>query len=145
MSGSDRHRSWGVGGDRVGLVECWSGAEGMIGGRGLPESPCSVLSCVYAKSLQSCLTLRDAMDYKPTRFLWPRDSPGKNTRVGCHSLLQGIFSTQGSNSSLMSPALAPLAPPGKPLVLSWYTEKANWYPATQSHQSDLCSRFCVVR
>ena len=24
-------------------------------------------------------------------------SPGKNTRVDCHSLLQGIFSTQGSN------------------------------------------------
>ena len=23
------------------------------------------------------------------------DSPGKNTRVGCHSLLQGIFTTQG--------------------------------------------------
>ena len=29
------------------------------------------------------------------------DSPGKNTRVGCHSLLQGIFLTQGSNSSLL--------------------------------------------
>ena len=25
------------------------------------------------------------------------DSPGKSTRVGCHSLLQGIFLTQGSN------------------------------------------------
>ena len=25
------------------------------------------------------------------------NSPGKNTRVGCHSLLQGIFPTQGSN------------------------------------------------
>ena len=31
MSGSDRHRSWGARGDRVGLVECWSGVEGMIG------------------------------------------------------------------------------------------------------------------
>ena len=26
------------------------------------------------------------------------DSPGKNTGVGCHALLQGIFLTQGSNS-----------------------------------------------
>ena len=26
-----------------------------------------------------------------------RDSPGKNTGVGCHALLQGIFPTQGSN------------------------------------------------
>ena len=25
------------------------------------------------------------------------DSPGKNTGVGCHALLQGIFRTQGSN------------------------------------------------
>ena len=29
------------------------------------------------------------------RLLCPWDSPGKNTRVGCHSLLQGIFPTQG--------------------------------------------------
>ena len=28
------------------------------------------------------------------------DSPGKNTGVGCHALLQGIFRTQGSNPRL---------------------------------------------
>ena len=27
--------------------------------------------------------------------LCPWDSPGKNTGVGCHALLQGIFTTQG--------------------------------------------------
>ena len=27
--------------------------------------------------------------------------PGKNTGVGCHFLLQGIFPTQGSNSCLL--------------------------------------------
>ena len=31
---------------------------------------------------------------------------GKNTRRGCHVLLQGIFPTQGLNLRLMSPALA---------------------------------------
>ena len=31
----------------------------------------------------------------------PWDSPGKNTEVGCHSLLQGIFWTQGSNPGLL--------------------------------------------
>ena len=37
--------------------------------------------------------------------LW--DSPGKNTGVGCHDLLQGIFMTHGSNPvSFISPALA---------------------------------------
>ena len=36
-----------------------------------------------AKLFQSCLTLCD-----PTRLLCPWDSPGKNTGVGCHFLLQ---------------------------------------------------------
>ena len=35
----------------------------------------------------------------PTVF--PRDFPGKNTGVRCHSLLQGIFLTQGSNLGLL--------------------------------------------
>ena len=33
---------------------------------------------------------------QPTRFLCSQDFPGKNTGVGCHFLLQGIFPTQGS-------------------------------------------------
>ena len=31
----------------------------------------------------------------PTRLLCPWDSPGENTGVGCHCLLQGTFPTQG--------------------------------------------------
>ena len=34
---------------------------------------------------------------QPARLLCPWDSPGKNTGVSCHSLLQGIFLNQGSN------------------------------------------------
>ena len=49
---------------------------------------------------QSCPTLCDPMDCGPARLLRPGDSPGKNTGVGCHSLLQGIFLTQGSNPGL---------------------------------------------
>ena len=37
----------------------------------------------------------------PTRLLCPWDSPGKNTGVGCHALLQGIFPTQGSNPGFL--------------------------------------------
>ena len=37
---------------------------------------------------------------QPARLFCPWNSPGKNTGVGCHSLLQGIFLTQGSNSGL---------------------------------------------
>ena len=36
----------------------------------------------------------------PVRFLCPWDFPGKNTGVGCHFLLQGIFLTEGSNYCL---------------------------------------------
>ena len=36
----------------------------------------------------------------PTRLLCPWNSPGKNTAVGCHFLLQGIFPTQGLNPGL---------------------------------------------
>ena len=39
----------------------------------------------------------------PTSLLCPWDSPGKNTGVDCHALLQEIFPTQGSNPR--SPAL----------------------------------------
>ena len=38
---------------------------------------------------------------QPTRLLCPWDFPGKDTGVGCHYLLQGIFPTQGSNLSLL--------------------------------------------
>ena len=40
-------------------------------------------------------------DSLPIRLLCPWDSLGKNTGVGCHSLLQGIFPTQGSNPGLL--------------------------------------------
>ena len=36
-----------------------------------------------------------------TRLLCPWNVPGKKTRVGCHSLPQGIFPTQGSNLGLL--------------------------------------------
>ena len=34
-------------------------------------------------------------------FVLPWNSPGKNSGVGCHSLLQGIFPTQGQNAGLL--------------------------------------------
>ena len=41
-----------------------------------------------AKSLQSCPTRCDPIDGSPPGSPRPWDSPGKNTRVGCHFLLQ---------------------------------------------------------
>ena len=45
---------------------------------------------------QSCPTLCDPMDCSR-----PWDSPGKNTGVGYHFLLQGIFLTQKLNPGLL--------------------------------------------
>ena len=38
---------------------------------------------------------------EPASLLCPGNSPGKNTGVGCHALLQGIFPTQGWNPGLL--------------------------------------------
>ena len=46
---------------------------------------------------QSCLTLCDPMDCCPPGSSVYRDSPAKNTGVGFHALLQGIFPTQVSH------------------------------------------------
>ena len=50
---------------------------------------------------QSCLTLCNPMDCSPLGSSCQWDLPGKNIGVGCHSLLQGIFLTQGSNLDLL--------------------------------------------
>ena len=46
-------------------------------------------------------TLCDPMDCSPPGSSVHGDSPGKNTGVGCHALLQGIFLTQGLNPGLL--------------------------------------------
>ena len=56
----------------------------------------------------------------PIRLLCPWDSPGKNTGVGCHSFLQGIFPTQGSNASLPHSKWTLSEPPRKPHFLLCY-------------------------
>ena len=54
---------------------------------------------MWSEVAQLCPTLQPHRLY-PTRFFHPWDSPGKNTGVGCHFLLQEIFPTQGSNPGL---------------------------------------------
>ena len=66
-----------------------------------PQSLCSLLSleCMCAMRLPSCFSRVQLFTTPWTiaRLLCPWESPGKNTGVGCHALLQGIFPTQGSN------------------------------------------------
>ena len=49
---------------------------------------------------QSCLTLLP-FGLEPSKLLCPWDFPGKNTGVGIHFLLQGIFPIQGSSLCLL--------------------------------------------
>ena len=52
------------------------------------------------------------------RLLCPCNSPGKNTEVGCHSFLQGIFPTQRSNMGLLH---------CRQILYHWVTwEASNW-------------------
>ena len=49
---------------------------------------------------QLCLTLHDPMDCSLPSSSVHGHSPGKNTGVGCHVLVQEIFPTQGLNPGL---------------------------------------------
>ena len=62
---------------------------------------------------------------QPASLFCPWGYPHKNTGVGCHFLLQGIFPTQRLNPCLLSllhlqTGSLPLAPPGKPNSLYRY-------------------------
>ena len=66
--------------------------------------------------------LYDPMAHSPPGSSVHGLSPGKNTGLGCHTLLQGIFPTQGLNPCLLcllhwQAGSSPLVPPGKPQAL----------------------------
>ena len=80
-------------------------------------------TCVCSVA-QLCLTLCDSMSPACQAPL-SMEFPGKNTRMGCHFLLQEIFPTQGSNPCLLhllhwQADSLPAGPPGKP---------ENWGPS----------------
>ena len=89
-------------------------------GKAFSLSPLSMMCvcvcvCVCVKWLSMSDSLRPH-GLQPARLLCPWDSPGKNTGVDCHFLLQGIFPTQGSNLSLLRwrQKLYPLSHRGSP-------------------------------
>ena len=72
-----------------------------------------------AKSLQLCLTQCNPIDFSLPGSSVHGDSPGKNTRVGCHAFPQGLFLSQELNLQLLRllhwPAGSlPPVPPEKP-------------------------------
>ena len=59
-----------------------------------------VCARILCEVLLSCVSLQPHGLY-PARVLCPWDSPGKDTGVGSHSLLQGMVPTQGSSPGLL--------------------------------------------
>ena len=82
----------------------------------------------YLKGMNTCSVMSDSLPLHglyPVRLLCPWDFPGKNTGVGCHFLLQGIFLTQGSNLCLLcllhwQADSLPLGPLGNQILWRWY-------------------------
>ena len=86
---------------------CTSTGEGHLG-KGMGQS---LLACTQESHVPHCTEVKcvspsvvseplQPWGLQPARLLCPWDSPGKNTGVGCHFLLQRIFQIQGSNPHL---------------------------------------------
>ena len=90
---------------------------------GLPSSGHQSLKCCAVPCLvtQSCGTLCNLMDCSLPESSVHGDSPGKNTGLGCHALLQRIFPTQGLNPGLphCGQFLYCLSHQGSPRILEW--------------------------
>ena len=91
--------------------------------------------CVHA-----CLVMFDScdsMDCNPPGSLCPWNFPGKSTRMGSHSLLQGVFPTQRWNQSLLL---------GRQILYHWATwEALNPVGPEQSAEEEDCPNQCNVR
>ena len=96
------------------------------GNRLKPESPKELnYVLVFCLVTQLCLTLLRPHGLQPARLLCPWDFSGKNTGVGCHSLLQEIFPSQGLNPHLLHWQVdsSPLSHQGSPTMFVGRREK----------------------
>ena len=71
--------------------------------QGSPECPCCCCCCCVASVVSDSVRPHRR---QPTRFPHPWDSPGKNTGVGCHFLLQCMKVKRESEVTQSCPTLA---------------------------------------
>ena len=91
------------------------------------KTVCCRLHSILKLCARACSVVSNSLwlcGLEPARLLCPWDSPGKNTGVGCHFLLQGIFPTQGSNPYLFcllhwQMGSLPLVPPSGSSTMSF--------------------------
>ena len=97
-----QHRIWGLWWRNAIMTNPQPRKEGARG-----VDVCVLAMCVLAKLLRSHLTFLQPYGLQPARLPSPWDSPGSNTGVGCHFLLQGnLPDSEIKPISLVSPALA---------------------------------------
>ena len=95
---------------------------------------------------QSCPTVCKPMDYSPPGSSVHGDSSGKNTGVGCHALLQGVFPSQGWNPGLPYcwRILYQLSHQGSSRILEWvahpFSRGSSW-PRNRTGVSCIAGRF----
>ena len=99
-----------------------------------------VLACVCVRvcAHSVCPTLcrpTDTKRLKPARLFCSWNFSGKNTGVGCHFLLPGIFHTQRSNPHFLhllhwQEGSQPLVPPGKPKMSTF--QRKSFFPEKSS-------------
>ena len=87
------------------------------------KAPPSSFPLIMCLATQSCPTLCNPTDCNLPASSVRWDSQGKNTGVGCHALLQGIFPTQGLNPGLLH---------------------CRWIVYCLSHQGSLCQDFSLL-
>ena len=80
----------------------------------------------------ACSAMSDSLwphGLEPTGSLCPWDSLGKNTGVGCHFFLQGIFSTQGANLHLLQVSCI-----SRKVLYHWATWEVKWNKSNEERQ-----------
>ena len=97
----------------------WNYIKALVTTVSCPAIPCAVLSHSVMSDSETPWTVAWGLPGPSVH----EDSLGKNTGVGCHALLRGIFPTQGSNPHLLcllhkqAGSLPPVLP-GKPYAHS---------------------------
>ena len=92
---------------------------------------------------QLCLTLWNPMDYSPPGSSVYGDSPGKNTGVGCHPFLQGIFLTQELNQGLLHCRQIVYWLSHQESPKEWLLELKRREPKAEKHLE--CFKVCTLR
>ena len=91
----------------------------------------------------NCVWLCNRMECSPPGSSVHGDSPGKNTGVGCHALLQGIFPTQGSNPGLLhcGQILYQLSCEGESSHSDWFDPFSDQLSSLNTSLEPLCGQY----